>query len=462
MTPAPLNIVYLHCHDAGRYIAPYGYAVPTPSLQKLAEQGVLFRQAFTTSPTCSPSRACLLTGRHAHVNGMLGLAHRGFELRDYSQHLIHTLHDAGYTSALAGMQHIARGKSPGSAKVGAIGYRRILTEDAGFAATTDAAIDFIHEEHDRPFFLSVGYFAPHRSPVPHRPEQSFPSLGPAEDERYVRPPVPLPDNPQTRRDMAEYAASMRSTDLCMGRVLEALDRSGQAGRTLVLATTDHGVAFPGMKSRLTDHGMGVMMMLRGPDGSAWRGGKVIDAMVSHLDFFPTVCEELGLQAPAGLHGKSLRPLVTGQAGHLHQELFAEVNHHAAYEPMRAVRTERWKYIRHFETVGQRVLPNTDDSLSKAYLVEQGWDRQTPGEEELFDLMFDPNEAHNRAGDPGCRAVLEDLRGRLRRWMIATDDPALVGPIPLPTDGETTDPAAYSPDGRRRGHREPALEPHGAS
>src|SRR5947207_3061874 len=80
------NILYLHSHDTGRYIQPYGYAVPTPNLQKLASEGFLFRRAFDAAPTCSPSRAALLTGHCPHENGMLGLAHRGFSLNDYNQH----------------------------------------------------------------------------------------------------------------------------------------------------------------------------------------------------------------------------------------------------------------------------------------------------------------------------------------------------------------------------------------
>ena len=86
------NILYIHSHDTGRYVQPYGHAIPTPHIQRLAEEGVLFRKAFCAAPTCSPSRASLLTGQHAHNSGMLGLAHRGFKLNDYKQHL--ALHPA--------------------------------------------------------------------------------------------------------------------------------------------------------------------------------------------------------------------------------------------------------------------------------------------------------------------------------------------------------------------------------
>ena len=111
--PAPyiLNILYIHSHDTGRYLRPYGYyEVATPHLQRLAEEGVPFRQAFSAAPTCSPSRASLLTGSYPHNNGMLGLAHIGFYLNDYGQHVLHTmLNGRGYYSALIGVQHIVNG-----------------------------------------------------------------------------------------------------------------------------------------------------------------------------------------------------------------------------------------------------------------------------------------------------------------------------------------------------------------
>src|SRR5512147_2788750 len=100
------NILYLHSHDTGRYIQPYGHAIPTPRLQRLAEQGVLFRKAFSAAPTCSPSRAALLTGQAPHSSGMLGLAHLGFSLHDYRQHILHTLRQVRYQSVLVGMQHL--------------------------------------------------------------------------------------------------------------------------------------------------------------------------------------------------------------------------------------------------------------------------------------------------------------------------------------------------------------------
>jgi N-sulfoglucosamine sulfohydrolase len=113
------NILYIHSHDTGRYLQPYGCAVPAPNLQRLAGQGVLFRNAFSCAPTCSPSRAGLLTGQWPHQNGMIGLAHRGFSLNDYKKHIVHTLRAAGYRSVLAGIQHVA-------ARAETIGYDTVL------------------------------------------------------------------------------------------------------------------------------------------------------------------------------------------------------------------------------------------------------------------------------------------------------------------------------------------------
>jgi arylsulfatase A-like enzyme len=115
------DILYIHSHDTGRFIQPYGHAVPTPHLQRLAGEGVLFRQAFCAAPTCSPSRAALLTGRYPHEVGMLGLAHRGHRLTDNRLHLLHTLKAAGYYTALSGMQHVID-----QSQVEQLGYDSVL------------------------------------------------------------------------------------------------------------------------------------------------------------------------------------------------------------------------------------------------------------------------------------------------------------------------------------------------
>jgi N-sulfoglucosamine sulfohydrolase len=444
------NILYIHSHDTGRYVQPYGYNIPTPNIQRLAGQGVLFRQAFCAAPTCSPSRAGLLTGQCAHSSGMLGLAHRGFSLHDYSQHIVHTLRRVGYNSTLIGVQHIAQDAS-------AIGYDRVVPlESVHVEHVAPAAAGFLNAAPPEPFFLSVGFIETHRD---------FHAPGPDEDARYCLPPHPLPDTPRTRQDMAAFKSSARVLDQGIGAVLDALDANGLADDTLVICTTDHGIAFPGIKCNLTDHGIGVMLIMRGPFDSGhpvraqgraggFTGGQVCDAMVSHVDLFPTICDLLDIGRPAWLQGNSMMPLIRGEAKQIHDEIFAEVTYHAAYEPQRAVRRSHeglWKYIRRFKDRQGPVLPNCDDSLSKDVWLEHGWRDRPPAPEQLYDLTFDPNETYNLADDPSSAGVLDEMRGRLDRWMHATGDPLLQGRVPAPPGARVNDPDGLSPG-------EPTREP----
>lgn len=429
------NILYIHSHDTGRYIQPYGHAVPTPNLQRLANEGMLFRHAFSAAPTCSPSRAALLTGQAPHSAGMLGLAHRGFSLNDYNQHLIHTLHDAGYTSALAGVQHVASHQNDDVQK---IGYHHILPVQSSRAEhVTPVALDFLNNAPAEPFFLAVGFFETHR--VFPEPE---PETYPSEDPRFCQPPPPLPDTPATRIDTAAYKASARRLDDAVGAILDALDANGLAENTLVISTTDHGLAFPGMKCSLTDHGIGVSLIMRGPGG--FDGGDVCEAMISQIDLFPTLCELLHLKPPAWLQGKSFLPALRGEVAEINDEIFAEVTYHAAYEPKRAVRTRRWKYIRRYGERERPVLPNCDDSPSKATWVAQGWPDMPLQRERLYDLTFDPQENSNLVADPAYAEVLADMRERLDRWMAATHDPLLEGPVPLPPGAVVSPQDGHSP------------------
>lgn len=426
-TKRPPNILYIHSHDTGRYVQPYGYAIPTPSFQKLAEQGVVFHQAFNVAPTCSPSRASLLTGQYPHQNGMLGLAHRGFALTDYKRHICHTLRAAGYQSTLIGLQHIANDPQ-------VIGYDHVVKVPGNrAAAVAPEAARFLRDSPRQPFFLDVGIFETHRE---------FPAPGPEDDARYARPPAILPDTPQTRQDMAAFKASARALDQALGNVLEALEVSGLAENTLVISTTDHGIAFPQMKCNLTHHGTGVLLIMRGPGG--FTGGKTSDALVSQLDIFPTICELAQAKPPAWIEGRSLLPLVTGAKREPNEQLIAQVNYHAAYEPGRAIRTKRYSYVRRFGDQHTPVLPNCDDGPSKSLWLEYGWRNRVVPSEELYDLMFDPEERQNLALDPKSQPALEDMRRRLDTWMKAKNDPILRGPIPAPPGAKINNPLGTSP------------------
>ncbi len=422
----PPNIVYLHSHDTGRYVQPYGQQVPTPNIQRIADQGLLFRQAFCAAPTCSGSRACLLTGQWAHVNGMTGLAHRGWALADYGRHIVHPLRQAGYWSALVGEQHLSQ--SPD-----VLGYDHVV--DIGttrVASIAPAALELLRSRPPQPFFASIGFFETHRE---------FFEPSSVRDALYGAPPSQLPDNAATRADMAAFKASARSLDQGVGAVLHGLDEAGLADDTLVVLTTDHGLPFPGAKGTLTDRGLGVMLIIRGPGG--FYGGHVTDALTSHVDLYPTLLELAGAPLPDETHGQSLLPLVRKQVGEIRQELFAELTYHAAYDPQRAIRTQRHKLIRHFGDRLEPVLPNVDDSPSKSLLISAGWGKSPRPRLELYDLIMDPTEMRNLAELEDFAPVREELDDRLREWMVQTRDPLLDGPVPVPDGAVVNDPAGTS-------------------
>lgn len=182
-------------------------------------------------------------------------------------------------------------------------------------------------------------------------------------------------------------------------------------------------------------------MMRGPGGFV--GGQVCDALVSHIDIFPTICDLLKIEPPRWLQGRSFLPLIRHQRAEVRDTIFAELTYHAAYDPQRAARTQRWKYIHRFSDHLGPVLPNCDDGPSKSLLLTYGWKDRPIAAEQLYDLIFDPNEMCNLANDPAYASVLEEMRQRLEAWMIETDDPLLQGPVPAPAGAMLNDPDQVS-------------------
>jgi N-sulfoglucosamine sulfohydrolase len=422
------NILYLHSHDTGRYVQPYGHAIPTPNIQWLADQGVMFRNAFCAAPSCSGSRAALLTGEYCHSNGMMGLAHRGFSLNDPDRQLVRVLRNAGYHTELIGEQHV-------TTDPGLLGYDVIREiSDTSVSSVAPAATETLRGGIREPFFLSVGFFETHRS---------FFAPSSVRDRVYSLPPPFLPDTPEIRGDVAAYKASARSLDHGVGVVLNALQEAALDERTLVICTTDHGLAFPTAKASVLDRGIGVMLIVRGP---GFTGGRAYDELVSHVDVFPTICDTAGIEHPSWLQGRSLVPLVRGvEPPQTRTEIFSELTYHAAYEPQRAIRTDRFKYIRRFDDYPYPVLANCDDSPSKDAYIARGWATRPVPRESLHDLFFNPGEGRSLIGEPEYEEIRRELSGRLLAWMERTGDPLLDGPVPAPPGSVINEPSQRSAD-----------------
>jgi len=444
-----MNIVYLHSHDAGRFVQPYGYPVETPALVEFARESVLFRKAFCVAPTCGPSRAALTSGQYPHQIGMYGLpGGSGWLFDDYGKHLVNVLNGWGYQTVLSGVQHEAAHHE----HFPQIEYERVLEREAPakdqdgewYADSICRVESFLATRDDpRPFFLSIGIDEPHRDNLS-RPELNL--HGAADrftktryydpeklDARYTAPPPWLPDLPELRREFESYREGVRIMDEYMGRILYSLKHNGLEENTLVIITSDHGIEFPGGKMTLSDQGVQVMLMIRGPKGgdTPFAGGRVIEPMVSHLDLFPTLCEVLGKAPPHPLEGKSLVPLAKGEVASLHEVVFGEQTYHGGPEAMRSVRSERYKYVRRHEPKGHQ-MRHCGPAIP---LMESiGWYDRHLGTEELFDLYLDPMEACNRIDDPDYAEIRADLSARLDRWMAETGDPFPTGQLPRPPKG----------------------------
>ncbi len=414
------NLIIVETHDTGRHISPYGYKVPTPFMEKIAHECTTFRQCFSAGPTCSPSRSGLLTGYSPHENGMQGLAHRGWKLRDYGRHLAQYLRRFGFETILCGVQHVAPDYHligyetvVGSQNI-SMGHTEQSMADWDYA-NTDSICDYLEARHDsRPFFLNFGLFNTHRE---------YPKSESKETSNYVRAPEVMYDCPETRQDMADFCASVQVVDKCLEKLVGVLRDRNLLDSTMIVFTTDHGIAFPRMKCTLYDNGIGVFMMIAFPDNPS--KGEVSDALVSHYDLFPTFCDYLGVARPDWLEGNSLMPLLEKKTNRVRNEIFAEVTYHAAYEPKRCIRTERYKLIRNYDYHLSDVPANVDESLSKNFLYQHGYPRLRRQREYLFDLYLDPLERENLVGNADYGDVYDDLSIRLDDWMEKTHDPLFV-------------------------------------
>ena len=415
------NIVMLICHDLGRYVGCLGAPINTPQIDALASDGVTFSNYFCTAAQCSPSRSSIMTGRYPHNNGLLGLAHIGWEIGAQEVTLPMYLNAAGYSTHLLGHQHEHGDPTR-------LGYQQIdqSSEQATGVAemVTTFLQDRVREPDGRPFFVSAGIIEPHR---PYRREGY-----PRDDEQSIQVPPYLPDRPGIREDLAGLHGLIWVVDECVGRIRNALDETGLAKDTLFIFTTDHGIAMPRAKGTCYDPGLGTVFIMRRP--GHFDGGRRYDELLTNCDLLPTILDLAEVPAPDCLDGRSFLPLLEGEQYQPRDDIYAEMTWHDRYNPMRAIRTNRYKYIRNF---GQRPL---------VYLPRDIWDGPAGQEvrneyygsprpeEELYDLETDPVEQHNIIDDPGQAEIAEQLRQRVADWMLQTNDPLLYGEVP-PTAGQ---------------------------
>ncbi|HEX2517413.1 MAG TPA: sulfatase-like hydrolase/transferase [Chloroflexota bacterium] len=439
MGTAPNLLVIMSDEHAPQFSGFGGHPlVRTPHLDRLAARGVLFQNAYCASPLCVPSRMAFMTGRYPHHNGAYD---NGTALSSDAVTWAHLLRAAGYDAVLSGKQHFVgpdqlhgfraqigfdlhaqnahgifdweRGTAvaarpwPGVAQAGPGSTREIEVDDTVEAA----ALDYLREaaRRERPWALNVGFIAPH-----------FPLVVPQQYwDLYPPEAVDLPQIPeghlerqhpvfqrmramfgtleafpeaQMRRARAAYYGLISYLDDNVGRLLGALEETGQLQNTLVIYTSDHGemAGEHGMwrKSNFYEHSARVPLILSWPEGLP--AGRRVTQTVSQLDAVAAMLEATGTAPVTPLDGESLLPLARGAPGAdagWKDEAFGEYLAHGVARPVAMLRRGRYKLIYSLD----------DPPL-------------------LFDLQTDPGELHDLGADPAHASVREDLRARLlARW-----------------------------------------------
>lgn len=419
--------------------------IRTPNLDRLARQGMLFTRAVSPNPICTPARAELMTGCSGFRTGFLDFGDRGaMAPPSWARHFL----QAGYRTGYVGKWH-NRGRpsdwgyeesaglygSGGGAPtepavdwkgMPVTGYRGwVFQTDDGrkfpergvglqpdiSADFADAALELIEKSDPRPYFLHINFTAPHdpllmpshppvvydagRLPLP----ENFLPIHPFDHGNFRGRDellFPFPRDPATvRGGLAVYYAVLSHLDAQIGRILEAVERRDDGAETIVIFTSDHGVAIGSHglrgKQNMYEHTIGVPLIMAG--GPIVKN-RTTSAQVYLRDLLPTVCELVGLPAPSGIDGVSFGRVLRGESDTHHEAIFGYFR-----DRQRMIRRDGWKLIAYPR------LPRY----------------------QLFHVAEDPLELHDRALDPDCAERFVNLRHQLIQWQHSVGDPLVVSP-----------------------------------
>lgn len=436
--PAPAadarpNLVLIIADDmSAADCGPYGNAkVRTPNLDRMAREGARFDRAFLTCSSCSPSRSSIITGRYPHATGAAELH---LPLPKAQVTFAEKLKAAGYWTAAAGKWHLGPQVTDRFDLVPDAFTAKARQGKEAFFGIDPPKLDGSGCEHwmgalqgrpkDKPFFLWLAAVDPHRDYKPG-------AVTPPHAAGDASVPPFLPDTPAVRDDLAMYYDEISRLDGYVGRVLDELDRQGVAENTLVLFIADNGRPFPRCKTTVYDSGIRTPFLVRYP--TRVKPGSVGTNLVSSVDIAPTFLELAGLTPSETFQGKSFAAALADPARPHREHVFAEHNWHDYGAHERAVRTDRFKYIRNaFPN-----LPGTPpaDAVRSPTFVEMRRLRDekklTPEQqmvfatprpaEELYDTEADPHELKNLAADPDRAGTLAEMRATLDAWQKETAD-----------------------------------------
>ena len=405
----PNFIVFIADDAAWNDCGPYGNNnIKTPNINKLGEEGLVFTNAFLTTSSCSPSRCSILTGRYPHSTGAPELH---MPLPHNQLLFAGELQKAGYYTVVAGKYHLGPPRAE---------FDSIYGGQPSGCENWLRAIQ--NRPKDKPFFLWLASHDPHRPYFPNTiPDPNHPG-------KVIVPPY-LPDNDSTRKDMGMYYDEISRLDSYIGKVMQVLKEQGQDKNTLVIYMTDNGRPFPRCKTRMYDSGIKTPFIV-------WWPGKVkkgtTDAFVSSIDIAPTFCELAGAGISPTYQGVSFLPTLE-KGSESRSYIASEHNWHDYQAWERAIRTHHFLYIRNaFPNLNasppaDAVRSITYQEMIKMYrngeLNEDQMDCfiQPRAAEELYDVVNDPYQMNNLVENTEYKSTLEEMRGRLDKWMSEFQD-----------------------------------------
>jgi N-sulfoglucosamine sulfohydrolase len=489
--PKPPNILFAISDDQSFIHTSFAGSrfVNTPAFDRVAQEGVYFTNCIAGSPGCAPSRSALVTGRHHWQNEQSG-QHASSWMKKYVP-FIDLLEANGYVTGRTG-----KGVSP---------FRYARNENDSLWRTTDAAgIEYSNIQYkegseedertaggirnlnyfanfeyfmdsvrgDKPFFFWYGASEPHRDFEQDSWKRNDKSI---ED---VEVPGFFPDHEIVRGDMLDYAVEIEWFDLHLQRMLEYLEETGELENTIVIVTSDNGMAFPRAKANGYQYGIHVPFAVRFP--KEFPGGRVVDDLLGFADLAPTILEITGTGSEGMLPitGKSalniFKSKKEGIVDESRQYVFSGRERHSSsrYQnwgyPMRIIRSHEYLLVWNMKPdrwpagAPQRIKPGTEDELlpmygidengvhhsewaftdidaapTKSFIIENWQDENIRPffdmahdkrpEFELFDVKNDPYNLTNLAGNPVYETIENELKQALLTELIKTEDPRIVGP-----------------------------------
>jgi uncharacterized sulfatase len=420
--PSRPNVVWIVGEDMGPELGCYGDPnATTPNMDRLAREGVRFTRAFTHAPVCAPSRSGLITGRYP-TN--IGTHHMRSTLLQPPPMFTQHLREAGYLVCW-----------PTRSPYGKTDFNFPVP-----AGAFDVVTDWTRDVPKRPFFGFFNVTTSHESQIRAPADQMAKNLarlapGERHDPARMRVPAYHPDTPVVRRDLANYYELVTAVDHKVGDVLDALDRAGVAGNTVVILTGDHGRGLPRSKRWVYDSGTHVPLIVRWP--GQIQPGTVRDDLVCFLDLPATTLALAGVEVPKAFQG---RVILGPKAGPPPRYVFAARDRmDETFDRIRGVREARFHYVRNFHPelpYAQRIayaeeMPTLREwrrlnAEGKLNPTQAAFFAPTKPAEELYDTESDCDEVHNLAADPRYRAKLDELRAALDRWLVETGD---LGAVP---------------------------------